>query len=64
MRATDWAMNEFMGRHFDGEVPLRLFTPQDGIAREARIVERAYGVGPCVLTEVMGWLQDQLASVE
>ena len=31
---------------------------------EARIVERAFGVGPCVLTEAMAWLQDRLASAE
>ena len=30
---------------------------QDGIVGEARIVERAFGLGPCALTEVMALLQ-------
>ena len=35
-----------------------------GIVGEARIVERAFGVGPCALTEAMAWLQDRLASAQ
>ena len=41
-----------------------MFSLQSGIVGEARIVERAFGVGPCVLTEAMAWLQDRLASAE
>ena len=41
-----------------------MFSLQGGIVGEARIVERAFGVGPCVLTEAMAWLQDRLASAE
>ena len=41
-----------------------IFALQGGIVGEARIVERAFGVGPCVLTEAMAWLQDRLASAE
>ena len=37
---------------------------QGGIVGEATIVERAFGVGPCALTEAMAWLQDRLASAE
>ena len=37
---------------------------QGGIIGEARIVERAFGVGPCVATEAMAWLQDHLASAD
>ena len=37
---------------------------QGGIIGEARIVERAFGVGPCVVTEATEWLQDHLARVE
>ena len=39
-----------------------VFFLQGGIVGEARIVERAFDVGPCVLTEAMTWLQDRLAS--
>ena len=42
----------------------RVFALQDGIVGEARIVERAFGVGPCVLSEAIVWLQDHLASAE
>ena len=42
----------------------RMFAIQDGIVGEARIVERAFGVGPCVLTEAITLLQDRLASAE
>ena len=35
-----------------------------GIVGEARIVERAFGIGPCVLTEAMTLLQDRLASAQ
>ena len=41
-----------------------MFALQGGIVGEARIVERAFGVGPCVLTEAMAWLQDRLASAQ
>ena len=41
-----------------------MFALRGGIVGEARIVERAFGVGPCVLTEAMAWLQDRLASAE
>ena len=42
----------------------RAFTLRGGIIGEARIVERAFGVGPCALTEAILWLQDRLASAE
>ena len=42
----------------------RAFALHGGSVGEARIVERAFGVGPCVLTEAIGWLQDRLASAE
>ena len=42
----------------------RMFAIQGGVGGEARIVERAFGVGPCVLTEAMTLLQDRLASAE
>ena len=53
-------------------VPLRelrkgqasIFAIQGGIVGEARIVERAFGVGPCALTEAMALLQDHLASAD
>ena len=41
-----------------------LFALQDGIVGEARLVERAFGLGPCALTEVMVLLHDRLASAE
>ena len=41
-----------------------IFALQDGIVGEARIVERAFGIGPCALTEVMALLQDHLANAE
>ena len=41
-----------------------MFSLQGGIVGEARIVERAFGVGPCVLTEAMAWLQERLASAQ
>ena len=41
-----------------------MFSLQRGIVGKARIVERAFGVGPCVLSEAMAWLQDRLASAE
>ena len=42
----------------------QMFAIQGGIVGEARIVERAFGVGPCVLTKTMTLLQDRLASAE
>ena len=41
-----------------------IFALRDGIVGEARIVERAFGLGPCALTEVMALLQDRLANAE
>ena len=41
-----------------------LFALQDGIVGETRLVERAFGLGPCALTEIMVLLQDRLASAE
>ena len=41
-----------------------MFAIQGGIVVEARIVERAFGIGPCALTEVMALLQDHLAGAE
>ena len=41
-----------------------MFSIQGGIIGEARIVERAFGVGPCVVTEAMAWLQDHLATAD
>ena len=41
-----------------------IFALQDGIVGEARIVERAFGLGPCALTEVMALLQNRLANAE
>ena len=42
----------------------RAFAIQAGILGEARIVERAFGIGPCALTEAMSLLQDRLATAE
>ena len=41
-----------------------MFSIQGGIIGEARIVERAFGIGPCALTEAMTLLQDHLASAD
>ena len=41
-----------------------MFALQGDIVGEARIVERAFGVGLCALTEAMAWLQDRLASAQ
>ena len=41
-----------------------IFALQGGIVGEARIVERAFGLGPCALTEAMAWLQDRPANAE
>ena len=41
-----------------------MFSIQDGTVGEARIVERAFGVGPCVVTEAMAWLQDHLVRAD
>ena len=35
-----------------------------GIVGEARLVERAFGLGPCALTEVMALLQNRPANAE
>ena len=42
----------------------RAFSLQGGIIGEARILERAFGVGPCALTEAITLLQDHLANAE
>ena len=41
-----------------------IFAPHDGIVGEARIVERAFALGPCALTEVMALLQDRVTNAE
>ncbi len=41
-----------------------LFALHDGIVGGAKLVKRAFGLGPCALTEVMVLLQDRLASAE
>ena len=41
-----------------------IFALQGGIIDEARIVERAFDLGLCVLTEAMALLQDRLANAE
>ena len=41
-----------------------IFALQGGIVGEARLVERAFGLRTCVLTEVMVLLQDRLAYAE
>ena len=41
-----------------------MFALQEGIVGEARIVERAFGLGPCILTEVMALLQDRQANAD
>ena len=41
-----------------------IFNFQGGIVGEARIVERAFGLGPCALTEAVALLQDRLANAE
>ena len=43
---------------------VRAFSLQGGIIDEARIVERAFGVGPCALTEAVALLQDHPANAE
>ena len=42
----------------------RTYAIQDGIVGEARLVERAFAIGPCALTEAMTLLQNRLASAE
>ncbi|KPN62638.1 hypothetical protein AKJ29_00070 [Aliiroseovarius crassostreae] len=29
---------------------------------EKRMIERAFGVGPCVMSETVAWLEEQLAT--
>ena len=41
-----------------------MFALQGGIVGEARIVERAFALGPCALTEAVALLQDRLANAE
>ena len=41
-----------------------MFALQGGIVGEARIVERAFDLEPCALTEAMALLQDRLANTE
>ena len=40
------------------------FAIQDDIVGEVRIVERAFGIGPCALAEAMTFLQHHLASAD
>ena len=52
---------------FEGMRALRkgqaeMFALQAGTVGETQVVERAFGLRPCALTEAMGWLQDHLAS--
>ena len=42
----------------------RILALQDDIVDEARIVERAFDLGPCALTEAVALLQDCLANAE
>ena len=42
----------------------RMFAIQGGVVGEARIVERAFGIGPCALTEAMTLLQNHLTSAQ
>ena len=42
----------------------RAFALQGGIIDEARIVERAFGVGPCALIEAIALPQNHLANAE
>ena len=39
-----------------------MFSIPGGIVGQARIVECAFGVGRCVRSEAVAWLQDHLAS--
>ena len=41
-----------------------IFVLQGGIVGEARIVERAFGLGPCAPAGVRALLQDRLANAE
>ena len=41
-----------------------IFALQGGIVGEARIVERAFGLRPCALTEVMALLHHRLANAQ
>ena len=44
--------------------PAAMVSIQGGIVDEARIVERAFDVGPSVVTEAMAWLQDHPARAD
>ena len=46
------------------KVQAAMFSIQGGIIGEARIVERAFGIGPCALAEAMTLMQDHLASAD
>ena len=52
------------GRRLWSKGQARMFAIQDGIVGEARVVERAFGIGPGALTEVMTLLQDRLDMAE
>ena len=41
-----------------------LFALQDGIAGEARLVERAFGMGPCTLSVAVALVRDRLTGAE
>ena len=62
-------VNDLKGRHFSGETVLwavRWYCRYAVSYRdlESMIIERAFGVGPCVVTEAMVWLQDLLARAD
>ena len=40
------------------------FVLEGGIVGEARLVERAFGSGPCALTGAVALLQDRLANAQ
>ena len=64
-----WASLSSTIKGFEGMRALRkgqagMVALQGDIVGEARIVELAFGLGPCALTEAMAWLQDRLANAE
>ena len=59
-----WAIKGFEVMRALRKGQAAMFAIQGGIVGEARIVERAFGIGPCALTEVMALLQDHLAGAE
>ena len=59
-----WAIKGFEVMRALRKGQAEMFALQGGIVGEARIVERAFGLGPCALTEAMARLQDRLANAE